>query len=199
MSVAARRARADRVRGTRAGLISRILAGGIDLVVTGMILFGALIAFAVIRYMLGSAPLRLPRVSATFTAIAFPLTEIVYLSITWSGSGRSVGKALVGLRVVRNEGTRLGRLQATLRAVLCTFFGGPSLLWSAFSSRNAAVHDLVLHTTVVHDWSDEVRTEVAPREAPEAEAPVVELQVEEMPPVEVSVEVGPVSAAGTFR
>jgi uncharacterized RDD family membrane protein YckC len=143
-----------------------LLADGIDLVVTGMLLFGALIAFAVVRYMVGSAPLRLPRVSGTFTAVAFPLTEILYLSVTWSGTGRSVGKQLVGLRVVRSEGSRLGRFQATLRAVVCTFFGGPSLLWAAFSSRNAAVHDLLLHTTVVHDWSDEVRTEVTPRESP---------------------------------
>jgi uncharacterized RDD family membrane protein YckC len=171
VTVATRRARADRVRGRRAGLISRLLADGIDLVVTGMILFGALIGFAVVRYMVGSAPLRLPRVSGVFTAVAFPLTEIVYLAITWAGSGRSVGKSLVGLRVVRAEGARLGRLQATVRAVLCTFFGGPSLLWAAFSSRNAAVHDLVLHTTVVHDWSDEVRTEIAPRESPLVAAP----------------------------
>ena len=133
-----------------------------DFVVAGMILFGALVAFAVIRYLVGSAPLRLPQVSGIFTAAAFPITAMAYLAISWSAGGRSVGKQIVGLRVVRREGARLGKLQATVRAVLCTLFGGASLLWSLFSARNAAVHDLVLHTTVVHDWSDEVRTEIDP-------------------------------------
>jgi uncharacterized RDD family membrane protein YckC len=165
VTVASRRARADRVRGRRAGLVSRLLADGIDLVVTGLILFGALVAFAVVRYMVGSAPLRLPRVSGIFTAAAYPLTEWLYLSISWSGNGQSVGKALVGLRVVRNDGSRMGRLRATARALVCTLIGGLSLLWALFSSRNAAVHDLWLHTTVVHDWSDEVRTEIPPPES----------------------------------
>ena len=150
-----------------------MIAGGIDLAVVGMIIFGALVAFAVVRYMVGAAPLKLPQVSAAFTAVAYPITEVAYLSITWSGSGRSVGKKLVGLRVVRNEGTQLRKLQATIRAVLCTLFGGISLLWSAFSSRNAAVHDLVVHTVVVHDWSDVVRTEIDSPMSPAVAAPAV--------------------------
>jgi Predicted membrane protein/domain len=164
VTVASRRARADRMRGRRAGLVSRLLADAMDLAVAGFILFGALVAFAVVRYMVGAAPLQLPRVSGIFTAAAFPITLAIYLSITWSGNGRSVGKALVGLRVVRNEGAPLGKFRATMRAVLCTLFGGLSLLWVLFSSRNAAVHDLVVHSTVVHDWSDEVRTEITPPE-----------------------------------
>jgi uncharacterized RDD family membrane protein YckC len=152
------------MRGHRAGLVSRLLADAIDLAVVGVILFGALVAFAVVRYMVGAEPLRLPRVSGIFTAVAFPITEVLYLSITWSGNGRSVGKALVGLRVVRNEGAPLGKFRATMRAFLCTLVGGPSLLWVLFSSRNAAVHDLVVHSAVVHDWSDEVRTEIPPSE-----------------------------------
>jgi uncharacterized RDD family membrane protein YckC len=164
MTVASRRARADRMRGRRAGLVSRLLADGIDLVVAGLILFGALVAFAVVRYMVGSAPLRLPRVSGIFDAVAFSITAVLYLAITWAGSGRSVGKGLVGLRVVRSDGSRLGGFRATMRAFVCTLFP-LSLLWALFSSRNAAVHDLLLHTTVVHDWSDEVRTEIPPLES----------------------------------
>ena len=112
----------------------------------------------------GSRRSSFPRVSGIFTLVAFPITEAVYLAITWSKSGRSVGKKIVGLRVVRNEGVPLGLRRSTPRAILCALWGGPSLLWSAFSSRNAAVHDLVLHTTVVHDWSDEVRTQADARD-----------------------------------
>jgi uncharacterized RDD family membrane protein YckC len=158
MTAASRRARAGLIRGRRAGLVSRILAGVVDLTVTAVILFSILVGFAVVRYMVGSAPLQLPRVSGIFTAAAFPLVEFLYLSVMWSASGRSVGKQLVGLRAVKADGARLGVLQASARALFCTIIGGLSLLWSAFSKRNAAVHDLVLQTAVVHDWSDEVRS-----------------------------------------
>ena len=178
MTVASRRDRAERVRGRRAGLVSRLLADGVDLAIVGLILFGALVTFAVVRYMVGSAPLRLPRVSGIFTAAAFPITEVAYLATSWSAGGSSVGKKLVGLRVVRREGARLGKLQATMRAVVCTLVGGPSLLWAVFSSRNAAVHDLVLHTAVVHDWSDEVRTEIELRTTPEVVAPQPSISVD---------------------
>jgi uncharacterized RDD family membrane protein YckC len=152
------------MRGRRSGLVSRLLADAVDLAVAGIILFGALVGFAVVRYMVGSAPLRLPRVSGIFTAAAYPITVWLYLAISWSRHGRSVGKALVGLRVVRNDGSRMGRLRATIRALVCTLFP-LSLFWALFSSRNAAVHDLLLQTTVVHDWSDEVRTEIPPPES----------------------------------
>ena len=152
------------MRGHRAGLVSRLLADAVDLTIAGIILFGALVAFAVVRYMVGAEPLQLPRISGIFTAAAYPITVFLYLSISWSRHGRSVGKGLVGLRVVQNDGGPLGWFRATMRAFLCTVVGGLSLLWSVFSSRNAAVHDLVLHTTVVHDWSDEVRTELPPPE-----------------------------------
>jgi len=54
---------------------------------------------------------------------------------------------------VRDTGARVGVLRAAGRAVICTAFGVVSLAWAAISSRNAAVHDLLLRTSVVHDWS----------------------------------------------
>jgi uncharacterized RDD family membrane protein YckC len=158
VSVATRRARADLVRGRRAGVVSRLLAGGIDLVATAVILFGLLVGFSTLRYIVGVGPLRLPRPSALFSAAAFPLVEVGYLATTWSASGRSIGKEIVGLRAVRAAGTRLEPWRAFLRAAVCTVLGGPFLLWALVSSRNAAIHDLALRTAVVHDWSDEVRT-----------------------------------------
>jgi uncharacterized RDD family membrane protein YckC len=149
-----RAARARRLRGRRAGIVSRIIADGIDLVTAAAILFGLLLAFSIVRYMASGDSFRLPRVGALFTAVWLPVVQIVYLAAAWSTSGRSLGKDIVGLRVVRNDGRRLGRGRAIARAVVCTLFGGPSLLWAMVSKRNAAVHDLVLNTAVVYDWPD---------------------------------------------
>ena len=73
----------------------------------------------------------------------------------WAATGRSIGKQLFGLaRDQRATARDLGRWRACARAAWCTVFGIPSLLWAGVSSRNAAVHDIVFRTAVVHDWSE---------------------------------------------
>jgi uncharacterized RDD family membrane protein YckC len=163
MKSAARRARAEQVRGQRAWLVSRLAAGAIDLVVVAILLFAVLVVVALVRYMLGDGAFHLPHAGPRFTAIAYPVTEIVYLTVTWAGRGRSAGKEIVGLRVVGSDGRPLGHLRAFGRAVFVTFLAGPSLLWVAVSRRNAAVHDIVLKTAVVYDWSDAVHAPPAPQ------------------------------------
>jgi len=76
---------------------------------------------------------------------------VLYLTVTWSATGRSVGKRLMGLRVVGRDGERLHLIRAFLRAVTCTLF--PILLyWAAVSSQNRSIQDLVLRTSVIYDW-----------------------------------------------
>ena len=159
MSAASRRAHAAAVSGRRAGLVSRALADGIDLLVIGLLVFGILVGFAALRYFV-DGEFDMPHIGAVFSATAFPLVAIVYLTVLWTATGRSVGKHLLGLRVVRDDGTPLGALRAAARSLICVVLGVLSLLWAAVSKRNAGVHDLVLRTSVVHDWAATVRTPV---------------------------------------
>jgi uncharacterized RDD family membrane protein YckC len=152
VSASSRRARAAAVHGRRAGLISRVMADGIDFFVVGLLLFGLLVGFAVVRYLVDGT-LKLPHIRTVFSAAAFPLVAMLYLTVFWSATGRSVGKHLLGLRVVRDNGSRMGVVRAASRAVICVTFAVSSLAWVVFSKRNAAVHDLLLRTSVVHDWS----------------------------------------------
>lgn len=153
MKAADRKARARAMRGRRAGLITRLIADAIDLAIVAALLFGALVAAGVVMYMLGDGRFRLPHGGPLLTAIAYPVTEIAYLSFMWGSRGRSFGKDLLGLRVLQGDGRRLRPLRSLGRAVFVTFLGGPSLLWVAVSRRNLAVHDIVLRTAVVYDWS----------------------------------------------
>jgi uncharacterized RDD family membrane protein YckC len=148
-----RRARARTIRGIRTGLISRLIANAIDLAIVALVLFGVLFAVGVVMYMLGDGRFRLPHAGPIVTAIAYPAAEIAYFSYMWGSRGKSFGKELLGLRVLQKDGHVLRPMRAFGRAVFVTFLGGPSLLWVPFSRRNAAVHDLVLQTEVVHDWS----------------------------------------------
>ena len=58
----------------------------------------------------------------------------------------------MGLRVVGPQRARPpGPVRSFLRAVACVAFP-LGLFWSAFSKRNASVHDLVFRTTVIYYW-----------------------------------------------
>ena len=66
-------------------------------------------------------------------------------------SGRTVGKRLLGVRVVPRGGSAFGLV---VRGV-CIFFPMP-LFWSAFSRENRSVADLIFRTSVIYDWRSKV-------------------------------------------
>jgi uncharacterized RDD family membrane protein YckC len=82
------------------------------------------------------------------------LTLVIYLTIGWASTGRTIGKQVMGLRVVRRDAQPLHTGQALGRALLCaTFYVG--LVVALFSRRNAAIHDMICKTVVVYDWIPE--------------------------------------------
>jgi uncharacterized RDD family membrane protein YckC len=175
MSAASRRARAAAVHGRRAGLVSRLLADGIDFFVVGLLLFSGLVGIAAVRYFF-NGDFEMPQIGAVFSAAAYPFVAIVYLTLFWSATGRSVGKHLLGLRVVRDNGAPVGVLRSFGRSLICVFTGLFTLAWVAVSRRNAGVHDLVVRTSVVHDWA-------TAREVSLEEIPSVGLVIPEGEPV----------------
>ena len=68
-------------------------------------------------------------------------------------SGRTLGKWLAGLRVVRKDGERLGYARSLVRHVLgyalTALTLGLGFLLAAFNSRGRALHDLLAGTVVV--------------------------------------------------
>ena len=169
MSAASRRARAQAASGRRAGLVSRLLVTAVDFVVVTALLFVLFLSFGVAKYLTGSETVDLPNAGPLLTGVGWPIVEFFYLAVAWSLTGRSVGKQLFGLRAIQADGARLRRGRAIARAAWCTVFGIPSLLWAGVNSRNAAVHDIVLRTAVIYDWSAHGDAEV-PVPAPVADA-----------------------------
>jgi uncharacterized RDD family membrane protein YckC len=117
------------------------------------LLFGILFSISVAQYLLGADTIKLPKTGPVSSSAGFFVVEFVYLAAAWTLTGRTVGKQVFGLRAIQADGARLSRRRAVARAAWCAVFGIPSLLWAGVSSRNAAVHDIVLHTAVVYDWS----------------------------------------------
>ncbi|TDD99115.1 RDD family protein [Jiangella asiatica] len=138
----------------RAGLVSRLLAGLLDLAV--LTTASALVVFFVsgARYVLGGPPFGLPELPGWVLGAGHSLLVVAYLVTWWVITGATIGQRVLGLRVV--HASQLGEaprpVQAALRAVVCVVFP-IGLVWVAVSRRGAAVHDLVARTAVIYDWT----------------------------------------------
>lgn len=130
------------------GLASRGLAMAIDLVVINLYLYGLDIVNGLTRYSL---------ISGWIMPIIFFVLPIMgyFLLADLFFNGRTVGKRIMGLRVVSLNAMPLGIGQAVIRFLLLPFdlfmsFGlGPILI--AFTARHQRIGDLAAGTTVIDE------------------------------------------------
>lgn len=149
------------LQGERAGFFTRTIAAVIDVVVVGAIMIG--IWIAVWLFLLVFNPLvdyGMPR-PGYFVLGGYVLMWL-YWTWTWSASGRSLGQNLMGVRVLDHRGGRPSGKVAAVRSAFCVVFQ-VGILWILVSRRNRSAQDVVLRTSVVHDWSTGTSTgQVAP-------------------------------------
>ena len=139
------------LQGHRAGIVSRFLADAIDLLVIVVAVVGVYLAVSVVRFLLHPRRFTWPEVSALNLGTLGWILLIAYLTIGWANTGRTWGKGVLGLRVVSSKDAGLPLWRAFVRATLCALFP-IGLFWSAISTRNQSVQDLLVRTTVVYDW-----------------------------------------------
>ncbi len=149
MTTAAQVAAGRRVQGRRAGLISRVIADSVDLVVAVALVFVILLLVAGVRFLVGSEFDF--SVDGAITGSGSAVILVAYLAFGWGTSGRTLGKHLAGLRVVRVDGGDVSAMRALVRAILCVIFI-PGLFWAGISRCNASIQDLIVRTAVVYDW-----------------------------------------------
>ena len=89
------------------------------------------------------------------TVVGGFLTFGIYSIVAWLLVGKTVGKALMGLRVLGQDGRRLTFGQALIRA-LSYYISGLALfigfLWVLVDDRRQAWHDKLARTLVVYEW-----------------------------------------------
>jgi uncharacterized RDD family membrane protein YckC len=162
--VTTERSRARALQGMRAGFVSRVVAAAIDVVIAFVALLAALGAWAVLVYLVTSDPLELPDPGAVWSGASFAVLLVVVLTVAWSGSGRTIGNASVGLRVLTESGNRPTWRRALVRAVIVVGLPVISMLWILVSRKNAGLHDLVARTAVVYDWRPRLDSQSRPPE-----------------------------------
>jgi uncharacterized RDD family membrane protein YckC len=146
-----RNERAEALQGGNAGFVSRVTADAIDFLVVQVIYFGVLVGVAVLRFLVTRRNFTVTAPDVLVTVIAQWTILVLYLGSSWSSTGRTIGKSVLGLRVSGLRGNTLRPVRAFTRALFCACFY-PSLLWILVSRRNAALHDVVLRTEVLYDW-----------------------------------------------
>jgi uncharacterized RDD family membrane protein YckC len=154
--VSARAARADPVtyQGNYAGSVSRFVAYAIDLAVSTAVFTLALAAIDyAVRIVTGHSVGW--NKSDTVVAIVFVAWQFVYFGYSWAMSGRTPGMALLGIRVVRADGSDVDPRRGVLRALvfpLSFLLLGLGFLGILVQRERRALHDLIAGTAVIYAW-----------------------------------------------
>ncbi len=137
-------------QGNRAGIFSRVSADIIDVVAVSVLMVASYFALLAAEFIFfPGSDLQQPNPYA-FLAVGY-VVMWVYWTWSWATTGRSLGKGVMGLRVVNRDGNRVRWSVAALRSAFCLVFI-PGILWTVVSNRNRSVQDIVLRTSVEHDW-----------------------------------------------
>ncbi len=145
-----------------------LLAGGITRLAAFLIDFGVVTALYGVLVWVSNFMLDLftdgdinisagSRVSGAGFAGLFLAFGLFYMLIGLQISGNSIGMALVGLRVLRVDGSAMRNRHALARVVVFPFsflFFGLGLVPIALARSHRALHDKAAGTNVLYDWGD---------------------------------------------
>lgn len=146
--------RAQQLQGLRAGFFSRAVASGTDVLLVLCVYVGGFVVASISWDLFFSKSVSLSVPPHWLNELVVWIVLVVYLTAGWASAGRTLGKQMMGLRVVCSDGSRLRFPRAFLRAVLCaTIF--PVLLLALVNRRNQGLEDVVFGTVVAYDWLPE--------------------------------------------
>ncbi|AQT82153.1 hypothetical protein B1R94_27230 [Mycolicibacterium litorale] len=133
-----------------AGIVSRGLAALVDMVVVIATMGGLYLGLVLTTLVVNPAAFRFPAPNLIFSTAMTFVVSVLYLTVCWTLSGRTVGAVLLGVRVTARRGEPLRVAVAALRAAACVLFP-IGLLWVAVDRQRRSVQDIVLTSRVVYD------------------------------------------------
>lgn len=141
-------------QGHYAGLASRFLAYGVDVAVISLLFTLGLAAVAFIWNTLTGHQVTWSKSDAVI-AVVFAAWSFFYFGYSWATSGRTVGMAALGVRVVRADGVRLDPWRGVLRALvfpLSFLLFGLGFVGIVVQRERRALHDLIAGSAVIYAW-----------------------------------------------
>lgn len=141
-------------QGHYAGAVSRLVAFAADVGASwGLFTLGAA-ALAVTVQLVTGTKFSLSN-HQIVSLIAAVIWEFLYFSYQWTLSGKTIGMALLGIRVVATDGSPIGTKQAVLRTItlpLSFLLLGLGFLGILTNRDRHALHDRLAGTAVVYSW-----------------------------------------------
>ena len=159
----------DSLQGYYAGFASRAVAILIDVAIISLVsavVIGAMSLFfdlpSVQRFIRwlnsvlpGSDQIFIGLTSTRFAGFFYLALFYLYFIFFFSTTGQTVGKAIMGLRVVTMDGHRMGVKRSFIRTLCYTLSLAPlglGFLWVLGEDRRRAWHDKIAHTYVLYVW-----------------------------------------------
>jgi len=143
------------LQGHYAGAVTRATAFAIDqTVATGAYALATALVAWLVDVVIGPDFTINPHVG--FAAFVFVVWLFVYYAYPWSVSGKTLGMAVLGIRVVQRDGSPTGPRNGVVRTLVLpiTFLTlGIGFLPILFGRERRALHDAAGGTAVVYDWN----------------------------------------------
>jgi len=141
-------------QGHYAGAVSRLVAFAADVGASwGLFTLGAAALTFTIQLVSGAKfTLSNYQIASLIAAVVW---EFVYFAYQWTLSGKTIGMALLGIRVVKTEGGPIGARQAVIRTLtlpLSFLALGLGFLGILTNRDRHAWHDRLAGTAVVYSW-----------------------------------------------
>ena len=141
-------------QGHYAGAVSRLVAFAADVGASwGLFTVGAAALTFTIQLVSGTKfSLSNYQIASLVAAVVW---EFVYFAYQWALSGKTIGMALLGIRVVQTDGAAIGARQAVVRTLtlpLSFLLLGLGFLGILTNRDRHALHDRLAGTAVVYSW-----------------------------------------------
>lgn len=151
--------------GRYGGPLTRLIAFIID---SAVVTFGFTLLVAGVVFVIGliGPEFQIPQTSGLIYGISLLVFAFLYLWLSYAVFGKTIGKTVVGLRVVSADGhAALAGRQPFIRVItypLSFVVLGIGLLGVVFNPQRQAWHDKFARTAVVYDWGSRTATMPTP-------------------------------------
>lgn len=141
-------------RGQYAGIASRFIAFVADVAVSSGVFMLTLAAVSFAASVVTGKAINWNRGDVAVVAV-FAVWEFVYFGYSWAASGKTFGMALLGIRVVGEDGDAAGQLRGIVRALafpLSFLLCGLGFTGILLGRQRRALHDVLAGTAVIYTW-----------------------------------------------
>ena len=135
---------------------ARSLASALDVLITILVAIGLLLLLGALPFVLDMAAVR-----AIMVVAAVTLLVIVPIAVETLTRGKSLGKLVMGLRIVRDDGGSIRFRHAMIRALLAVLeiymtLGSIACLVSLFNEKSKRLGDMLAGTYAIRDRAPKV-------------------------------------------